>query len=82
MILYSVILSDFEKPDFKNDALAGVRANYFNSNHCAQSDTTEIELDGRQLSLSYSMKEGEPISWKITKNHQPRFGFVLLRDDL
>ncbi len=71
MILYSVILSDFEKPDFKNDALAGVRANYFNSNHCAQSDTTEIELDGRQLSLSYSMKEGEPISWKITKNHQP-----------
>ena len=71
MILYSVILSDFEKPDFKNDALAGVRANYFNSNHCAQSDTTEIELDGRQLSLSYSMKEGEPVSWKITKNHQP-----------
>ena len=71
MILYSVILSDFEKPDFKNDALAGVRANYFNSNHCAQSDTTEIELDGRQLSLSYSMKEGDPISWKITKNHQP-----------
>ena len=71
MILYSVILSEFEKPDFKNDALAGVRANYFNSNHCAQRDKTEIELDGRLLSLSYSMKDGEPISWKITKNHQP-----------
>ena len=71
MILYSVILSDYEKPDFKNDALAGVRANYFNSNHSAQSETTEIELDGRQLSLRYSMKDGEALSWKITKNHQP-----------
>ena len=32
LIFYSVCVSDFEKLDFKNDALAGVRANYFNSN--------------------------------------------------
>lgn len=31
LIFYSVCVSDFEKLDFKNDALAGVRANYFNS---------------------------------------------------
>lgn len=28
LIFYSVCVSDFEKLDFKNDALAGVRANY------------------------------------------------------
>ena len=32
LIIYSALISDFEKLDFKNDALAGVRANYFNSN--------------------------------------------------
>ncbi len=31
LIIYSVLVSDYEKLDFKNDALAGVRANYFNS---------------------------------------------------
>ena len=31
LIIYSVLVSDHEKLDFKNDALAGVRANYFNS---------------------------------------------------
>lgn len=71
MILYSVLLSDFEKLDFKTDALAGIRANYFNSNRSAQSDTTDVELDGRKLNLTYSMKNGEPLSWKITKNNQP-----------
>ena len=28
LIVYSVLVSDFEKLDFKNDALAGVRANF------------------------------------------------------
>ena len=28
LIIYSVLVSDYEKLDFKNDALAGVRANY------------------------------------------------------
>ena len=45
LIFYSVCVSDFEKLDFKNDALAGVRANYFNSNHRPQADDTDISLD-------------------------------------
>ena len=42
LIFYSVCVSDFEKLDFKNDALAGVRANYFNSGCKEQKEITEI----------------------------------------
>ena len=58
IIVYSVLLADYEKPDFKDDALAGVRANYFNSKGASQSDKTEMELDGRRLRLRYEMKTG------------------------
>ena len=43
LIIYSVLVSDYEKLDFKNDALAGVRANYFNSGCKEQKEITEIE---------------------------------------
>ena len=52
IIVYSVLLADYEKPDFKDDALAGVRANYFNSKGASQSDKTEMELDGRRLAYA------------------------------
>ena len=55
MIIYSVTVSDFEKLDFKNDALAGVRANYFNSNNSAQHDRREVILGDKTYNLSYSM---------------------------
>lgn len=42
LIIYSVLVSDYEKLDFKNDALAGVRANYFNSGCKEQKEITEI----------------------------------------
>lgn len=71
LIVYSAVLSDFEKPDFKNDALAGVRANYFNSNHCEQRDRTSIMLDDRVYSLSYRMRQGEPLSWKVSYSNMP-----------
>ena len=45
LIIYSALISDFEKLDFKNDALAGVRANYFNSNKLPQCDKSEISLE-------------------------------------
>ena len=69
--IYSVRLIDLEQPDFRNDALAGVRANYFRSGGEEQRDKTELELDGKQLSLQYSMRGGEPLSWKITRSQQP-----------
>ena len=55
LIFYSVCVSDFEKLDFKNDALAGVRANYFNSNHRPQADDTDISLYDVSYKLSYKM---------------------------
>lgn len=71
MIFYSVCVSDFEKLDFKNDALAGVRANYFNSNHRPQADDTDILLDDVSYKLSYKMSKNQPLSWKVTKNIRP-----------
>lgn len=71
LIIYSALISDFEKLDFKNDALAGVRANYFNSNKQMQYDKSEISLEEKTYNISYRMSEDEPLSWKITRNNQP-----------
>ncbi len=71
LIVYSAVLCDFEKPDFRNDALAGVRANFFNCGCSDQAEKTEIQIDGKTYSLSYIMKNGAPLAWKITFNNQP-----------
>ena len=71
LILYSVLVSNFEKLDFKNDALAGVRANYFNAKCSPQVEKTEISFDSRTHLLSYSMKRHEPLSWKMMLNQRP-----------
>ncbi len=69
LIIYSSLISDFEKLDFKNDALAGVRANYFNSNHSPQTDKTEFLSENRNYSISYTMRKGEPLLWKVAANN-------------
>ena len=71
LIIYSVLLSDYEKLDFKNDALAGVRANYFNSRCYPQEDRTEVLLDERMYYLNYSMREDWPLLWKMTRDKRP-----------
>lgn len=71
LIIYSVLVSDYEKPDFKNDALAGVRANYFNSGCKEQKEITEIELHGMEYKMSCLMQKDEPLSWKVTKDSLP-----------
>lgn len=71
LLIYSALAADFEPLDFKNDALAGVRANYFNAGNMPQSEITEFMIDSKPLSLSYSMKNGEPLSWKAIYNNQP-----------
>ncbi len=71
LIIYSVLVSDFEKLDFKNDALAGVRANYFNSNKQPQQDNTDISFDDKKYKISYSMVDGVALSWKVSRNHMP-----------
>lgn len=67
MIIYSLAVSEFEKMDFKDDALAGVRANYFNSQMITQREDTEIELGGVLYKLCYNMSYKKPLSWKVTK---------------
>lgn len=71
LIIYSVLVSNYEKLDFKNDALAGVRANYFNSRNKEQKEITEIEIHGREYKLSYLMQNDEPLSWKVTRDNLP-----------
>ena len=71
LIIYSALVSEFERLDFKDDALAGVRANFFNSKGSPQVEKTEISLNGVMHSLTYSMKNGEPLSWKISSDRRP-----------
>lgn len=71
LIIYSVLVSDYEKLDFKNDALAGVRANYFNSGCKEQREITEIELHGMEYKMSCLMQKDEPLSWKVTRDNLP-----------
>lgn len=71
LIIYSVLVSDYEKLDFKNDALAGVRANYFNSGGKEQKEITEIELHGMDYKMSCLLTKNEPLSWKVTRDNLP-----------
>lgn len=71
LIIYSVLVSDYEKLDFKNDALAGVRANYFNSGCKEQREITEIELHGMDYKMSCLLTKNEPLSWKVTRDNLP-----------
>lgn len=71
LIIYSVLVSDYEKLDFKNDALAGVRANYFNSACKEQKEITEIELHGMDYKMSCLLTKNEPLSWKVTRDNLP-----------
>lgn len=71
LLIYSALVSAFEPLDFKNDALAGVRANYFNAQNLPQSEKTELMLDGKPLSLAYAIKSGEPLAWKAIYNNHP-----------
>ena len=71
LIIYSVLVSDYENLDFKNDALAGVRANYFNSGCKEQKEITEIELHGMDYKMSCLLTKNEPFSWKVTRDNLP-----------
>lgn len=71
LIIYSVLVSDYEKLDFKNDALAGVRANCFNSDCKEQKEITEIELHGMDYKMSCLLTKNEPLSWKVTRDNRP-----------
>ena len=72
IVIYSALFSEFEPLDFKNDALAGIRANYFNSGRVPQKDKLEINGgDSVYFGLSYQLASGKPISWKMNRNGRP-----------
>ena len=72
IVIYSALFSEFEPLDFKNDALAGIRANYFNSGRVPQKDKMEINGgDSVYFGLSYQLASGKPISWKMNRNGRP-----------
>lgn len=71
VIFYSVLVSTFEEFDFKDDALAGVRANYFNSDCSPQKEITDVEINSDLYNLSYNMSSTAPLSWKVTRNNRP-----------
>ena len=71
LIIYSALVAEFERLDFKEDALAGVRANYFNGKCAPQTEKTEIIMGGKTHSLSCSMQHGMPLSWKISCENLP-----------
>ncbi|MCH5297713.1 MAG: hypothetical protein J1E85_08585 [Ruminococcus sp.] len=71
IIFYSVLVSYFENFDFKDDALAGVRANYFNSDCSTQKEITEVEINSNVYNLSYNMNSSSPLSWKVMRNNRP-----------
>lgn len=68
MIYYSVALKGFEELDFKDDALAGVRACYFKENFKPQQGDTIRQFEKERLSYCYSLEENKPMLWKVMKN--------------
>lgn len=70
IIYYSVVLKDFEELDFKDDALAGVRACYFKEDLKPQQGDTIRQFEEEKLSYCYSLEENKPMLWKVMQNHK------------
>ncbi len=82
LIIFSALYSEFEKLDFKNDALAGVRSNYFNSHNTEQNDVTEVCIDSDIYGLSYKMSINKPLLWKVSRNNRPYQSVKKLSDGI
>lgn len=69
MILYFGLTFDkYDVLDFTDDFLAGVRANFFNSERETQVNRSVQYLNNDEFSFVYNMSDGAPISWKVHKN--------------
>ncbi|MCH5298362.1 MAG: hypothetical protein J1E96_01235 [Ruminococcus sp.] len=68
-ILYLGLAFDkFDRLDFLDDFLAGVRSNYFNSELKPQSGRDMRVVNGNGFFFSYNMENGEPLNWKVNRN--------------
>lgn len=68
VIYYSVALKGFDELDFKDDALAGVRSCYFESNFKTQQGDAIRQFDKEKYSYCYCLEENKPMLWKVFKN--------------
>lgn len=68
IIYYSVALKGFEELDFKDDALAGVRACYFSSGFETQQDDTIRQFEQAKFNYCYCLEQDKPMLWKVFKN--------------
>ena len=82
IIFYSVALKDFEELDFKNDALAGVRACYFREELTSQQGDTIRHFEEEKYNYCYTLEQGKPMLWKVFKNRQLIQGTKYLPDDM
>ncbi len=68
-ILYLGLAFDkFDRLDFLDDFLAGVRANYFNSELCPQTGNDMRVVNENSFYFSYNMQYNQPLNWKVNRN--------------
>lgn len=67
---FGITFEKFDILDFTDDFLAGVRANFFNSNQEPQSDRCVQFIGENKYFFMYSIAKGSPLSWKSNKNDE------------
>lgn len=69
-IYFGITFEKFDILDFTDDFLAGVRANFFNSNLETQSDRCVQYIGENKYFFMYTITKGSPLSWKSIKNDE------------
>lgn len=67
-VYFGITFEKYDVLDFTDDFLAGIRANFFNSNLEPQSNRSVQYIDDKTYFFIYNMINGEPLSWKFNKN--------------
>ena len=69
-IYFGITFEKYDILDFTDDFLAGVRANYFNSNLEPQSDRCVQFIGENKYFFMYNIVKGQALSWKSIKNDE------------
>lgn len=67
-IYFGITFEKFDVLDFTDDFLAGVRANFFNSNLEPQTNRSVQYINDNTYFFIYNIRKGEPLSWKFNRN--------------
>lgn len=68
ILYFGLTFDKYDVLDFTDDFLAGVRANFFNSDCETQVNRSVQYLGNDEFSFVYNMTDNAPISWKVHKN--------------